>query len=169
LPELTALGVLPDVLDLTDLRATGCPDGDGWVQHGPMTQTSLPRTPTDAGQRPGLPVRVARDLLTVRRVFGEPITTDGVTLVPVARVLGGSGYGDGDGEWKKMGQDEEGTGSGSGGGFGVGVSPVGVYVVRGSDVTWRPAMDLSRVILGGQVVGAIALLVLARIIRRRRR
>jgi uncharacterized spore protein YtfJ len=144
-----------------------------------MTQTPPPAASADAARsdtarpdtarRPGLPVRVARDLLTVRRVFGEPITTDGVTLVPVARVIGGAGYGDGDGEWKKLGRDEEGTGSGSGGGFGVVVSPVGVYCVRGSDVTWQPATDMGRVILGGQVVGAIALLVLARIIRRRRR
>lgn len=53
-----------------------------------------------AGRRRALPVRVARDLLTVRRVFGEPIHQGDVTLVPVARVMGGSGYGDGDGEWQ---------------------------------------------------------------------
>lgn len=153
-----------------------------------MTQTPSTPTSPDAGidvdldadlgaaahapgpaPEPGLPIRVARDLLTVRRVFGEPIVRDDVTLVPVARVMGGSGYGDGNGEWQKLGQNEEGTGSGSGGGFGAWVSPVGVYVVRGSDVTWQPAMDMGRVILGGQLVGAVALLAIARIIRRRRR
>ncbi len=123
-----------------------------------------------AGRRRALPVRVARDLLTVRRVFGEPIQQGDVTLVPVARVMGGSGYGDGDGEWRKpTDSDETGTGSGSGGGFGVNVTPVGVYVVRGTDVTWQPAMDLNRTILGGQIVGALALLLIARAMRRRRR
>jgi len=144
-----------------------------------MTQTPSPAAspaPSDAalpshrtGRRAALPIRVARDLLTVRRVYGEPVVTDDVTLIPVARVVGGSGYGDGDGQWQTEGDDQTGTGSGSGGGFGVHVSPVGVYVVRGTDVTWQPAMDLNRVILGGQLVGAIALLVIARVVRRRRR
>ena len=122
-----------------------------------------------AGRRSALPLRVARDLLTVRRAYGEPIQRGDVTIVPVARVVGGSGYGDGDGQWAKPGDDEQGTGSGSGGGFGVIVTPVGVYVVTGTDVSWQPAMDLNRVILGGQVVGAIALLLLARALGRRRR
>ncbi len=114
------------------------------------------------------PIRVARDLLTVRRVFGEPVQHGDVTLVPVARVFGGSGYGGGEGSARESDADRTATGSGSGGGFGVAVSPVGVYVVEGSSVTWQPAFDLNRVILGGQLVGAIALLVLARALRRRR-
>lgn len=38
----------------------------------------------------------ARDVLTVRRVFGEPVTQDGVTVIPVARVSGGAGGGNGE-------------------------------------------------------------------------
>src|SRR5665648_391050 len=137
---------------------------------GPWTQRASPPRPPTAPTAPSGPARVARDLLTVRRVFGEPIHQADVTLVPVARVMGGSGYGDGDGEWRKPTDgDETGTGSGSGGGFGVNVTPVGVYVVRGTDVTWQPAMDLNRTILGGQIVGALALLLIARAMRRRRR
>ncbi len=60
-------------------------------------------------------------------------------------------------------------GSGGGGGFGVHVSPMGVFVIRGGEVSWEPAFDLNRVALGGQIVGAIALVVLARALRRRRR
>lgn len=33
----------------------------------------------------------AKDLIAVRRMFGEPIERDGVTIVPVAAVLGGLG------------------------------------------------------------------------------
>ncbi len=49
-----------------------------------------------------------------------------------------------------------GGGHGGGGGYGVRVKPVGVYVVDDTGVHWRPALDLNRVILGGQVVGATA-------------
>lgn len=41
------------------------------------------------------------------------------------------------------------------GGFAVRVKPVGVYVISGTEVTWKPALDLNRVILGGQAVGAV--------------
>jgi uncharacterized spore protein YtfJ len=123
-----------------------------------------------ARRRPGQPLRVARDLLTVRRAFGEPIERDGATLVPVARVIGGAGKCQCEGYCPKPGKGKgDGMGSGSGGGFGVRVSPMGVFVVRGSDVTWQPAFDLNRVAIGGQVVGAIALIMLAKALRRRRR
>lgn len=142
-------------------------------------QTDTVQTDTDrsgvhdrpsARRRPGQPIRVARDLLTVRRAFGEPIERDGATLVPIARVMGGAGQCQCEGDCPKLGKDKgDGMGSGSGGGFGVHISPIGVFVVRGSDVTWQPAFDLNRVAIGGQVVGAIALIMLARALRRRRR
>jgi uncharacterized spore protein YtfJ len=87
----------------------------------------------------------ARDALTVRRVYGEPIEQDGLTLVPAAAVRGGGGGGG----------DSEGNG---GGGFGVAARPVGAYVIRDGEVTWRPAVDVSRVVVGWQIVSALALL-----------
>ena len=38
----------------------------------------------------------ARDTLTVRRVYGEPIVHNGVTIVPAAAVRGGGGGGEGE-------------------------------------------------------------------------
>lgn len=113
-------------------------------------------------------LRAAADLLTVRRAFGEPIAQGSVTLVPVARVTGGSGAGWGTGT---IGETDrgEGAGEGGGGGYGVRVRPVGAYVVDGARVTWQPALDLGRVILGGQVVGAVAVVALAWAWRTRRR
>jgi len=35
----------------------------------------------------------ARDALTVRRVYGEAIERDGVTVIPAAMVIGGGGGG----------------------------------------------------------------------------
>jgi hypothetical protein len=41
-------------------------------------------------------------------------------------------------------------------------------VIRGDEVTWKPAIDVNRVILGGQILGVVALLVIRSILRRRR-
>jgi uncharacterized spore protein YtfJ len=90
----------------------------------------------------------AKDAITVKRVFGEPYERDGVTVVPVAAVRGGGGGGGGEGP--------SGEGSGSGSGFGISGRPVGIYVIRNGQVSWQPAFDLNRVILGGQIA-AIAL------------
>jgi uncharacterized spore protein YtfJ len=87
----------------------------------------------------------ARDTITVRRVYGEPIEQEGLTLVPAAAVRGGGGGGG----------DSEGNG---GGGFGVAARPVGAYVIRDGEVAWRPAVDVNRLVLGWQVVSALALL-----------
>lgn len=97
----------------------------------------------------------ARDALTVGRVFGEPVTHDGVTVIPVARISGGAGGG--------SGEPGSGTGKnegGAGGGFGLGVSPAGVFTLREGKVSWQPAINVNRVILGGQVVAVVALLTL---------
>jgi uncharacterized spore protein YtfJ len=88
----------------------------------------------------------ARDAITVRRVYGEPIEQEGMTVVPAAAVLGGGGGGG----------DSEGNG---GGGFGVAARPVGAYVIRDGEVVWRPAVDANRVAIGWQVVSALGLLV----------
>jgi len=105
-----------------------------------------------------------RDALTVSRVFGEPIARDGVTVVPVAKLRGGGGGGTGEGG----GPEGKGQGSGAGLGFGIMAKPAGVYVVDGTTVTWRPAVDVNRLALGGQIVAVIALLVLRSVLRRRR-
>ncbi|ASR54354.1 hypothetical protein ACT17Q_09550 [Cellulomonas sp. CW35] len=49
-----------------------------------------------------------------------------------------------------------GGGHGGGGGYGAHVKAVGVFVVDDDGVHWRPALDLNRVILGGQLVAVAA-------------
>jgi len=49
-----------------------------------------------------------------------------------------------------------GSGHGGGGGFAVHVRAVGVYVIDDRGVHWRPAVDVNRVILGGQAVAVTA-------------
>ena len=101
----------------------------------------------------------ARDALTVKRVFGEPYEKNGVTMIPVARVQGGAGGGGGEGP--------EGQGKGSGSGFGMSARPVGAFLIRGDEMTWRPAVDLNRIVLGGQIVAVVALLTVRTIVKAR--
>jgi uncharacterized spore protein YtfJ len=105
----------------------------------------------------------ARDMITVRRVFGDPIERDGLVIIPVAEVGGGGGGGGG------KGVDERGNeGGGSGGGFGLTARPVGVYVIRDGHVHWEPVFDLNRVIKGAQAVAVVGLLTLRTYLRHRR-
>lgn len=109
-----------------------------------------------------------RDAMTVRRVFGDPIERSGLTILPVARVRGGAGGGHGRHEAAKGEATDEGTGAdtGWGGGWGADAKPAGVYVIRGDEVSWQPAVDVNRIVLGGQVLGGIGLLIVAGIVRR---
>jgi uncharacterized spore protein YtfJ len=103
----------------------------------------------------------ARDALTVKRVFGEPYEKDGVTIIPAARVQGGAGAGGG--------EDPQGQGTGSGSGFGMTARPVGAFVIRDGELSWRPAVDVTRIALGGQLVAIVALLTVRAIIKARAR
>lgn len=101
----------------------------------------------------------ARDTMTVKRVYGEPYEKEGVTVIPAARVQGGAGGGGGEGP--------QGEGKGSGTGFGMNARPVGAFMIRGSEMTWRPAVDVNRIILGAQVVAVVALLTVRAIVKAR--
>jgi uncharacterized spore protein YtfJ len=103
-----------------------------------------------------------RDTLTVKQVFGEPFERDGVAIIPAAVVRGGGGGG--------SGEDMNGN-HGGGGGYGLSARPVGAYQIKDGKVTWIPALDLTRVILVGQVIGILFLLmtksVLKRVVKKR--
>jgi len=104
----------------------------------------------------------ARDAMAVKRVYGDPIERDGITVIPAAevRVAGGLGRGS---------TAPPAEGEGEGGGVGLSARPVGAYVIKDGTVTWEPAFDLSRVVFRGQLVGLVALLTLAWVVRARRR
>jgi uncharacterized spore protein YtfJ len=102
-----------------------------------------------------------RDLVSVRRVFGEAYEVDGVTIIPVAKVGGGGGGGGGD--------DESGGAGGFGSGFGVGAAPVGVYEVRDGKAEWKPAVDVNRIAKGGQVLAGIISVCITLVLLKRNR
>lgn len=99
-------------------------------------------------------LRGTRDSMRAQIVYGDPIERDGALVIPAATVRGGGGGG----------SDAQSNG---GGGFGLTASPAGAWVIRGETVTWHPALDLGRVILGGQVVVIVALFALRAIFGRR--
>ncbi|MFN8620847.1 MAG: spore germination protein GerW family protein [Chloroflexota bacterium] len=119
----------------------------------------------------------ARDTITVKRVFGEPIERDGTTVIPVARVMGGSGFGSGQADMTPAATGEDGAdgapGSGSaggvGGGFGVMAGPAGVYVIKNGSVSWQPAVEPGRIAIMGGIAAFLVLFGLRMVIRAFRR
>jgi uncharacterized spore protein YtfJ len=81
-----------------------------------------------------------RDALNVRRIYGDPVEGDEVTVIPAAAVFGGTGGGG----------DNQGHG---GGGMGLVGRPVGAYVIRGAEVTWKPAVDVNRLAVFAFLLG----------------
>jgi uncharacterized spore protein YtfJ len=101
-----------------------------------------------------------RDVMTVRTAVGEPVMQDGVVVLPAAKIRGGAGGG--------IDSADVGDG-GVGGGFGMTTTPIGAFVVKEGNVTWRPAIDVNKVILGGQIVAVVALLTIRSIVKARSR
>ena len=91
--------------------------------------------------------------MTAKRVYAEPYVHDGLTIIPAAAVRGGGGGG--------------GDESSGGAGFGLYATPKGAWVVEGDKVTWKPAVDVNRIILGAQVVAVVALLTVRALIKAR--
>jgi uncharacterized spore protein YtfJ len=116
----------------------------------------------------------ARDTIAVKRVFGDPIERDGATVIPVARMMGGSGFGSGQAEGAGAAEGEEGAGTsgsagGVGGGFGVVAGPAGVYVIKGGQVSWQPAVEPGRIVLISGVTAFLVLFGVRMVIRAFRR
>jgi uncharacterized spore protein YtfJ len=108
-------------------------------------------------------VTKVRDAMTVRTAIGDPVVQDGVVVVPAAKIRGGAGGGVG-----PEGADGSIDG-GTGGGFGMTSTPIGAFVIKDGDVSWRPAIDINKIVLGAQIVAVVALLTIRAIVKSRRR
>jgi hypothetical protein len=105
----------------------------------------------------------ASDDLSVRRAFGSAYEKDDLLIIPVALVAGG-----GSGGTERSRHRDPAAGPGglpeagpvgpetappdpgrtdAGGGFGGLVLPAGAYVVKGGQVRWVPAVDMTIVVL----------------------
>ena len=118
-------------------------------------------------------VAKAADNLSVRRAFGTAYEKDGVLIIPVAIVAGGGGGGTARtrrgnfaaGPDDLPGEDatahdaapQDSGRSEVGGGFGGLVLPSGAYVVKGDQVRWVPAVDVTIAVLASlSLVRALA-------------
>jgi hypothetical protein len=133
----------------------GAPASDGPDHDGPDHDVT-----DDAPTTGGLPDDGPPDpiLRLARRVIGTPIARQGAVVVPVAVVYGGSGGGSGTDRQGNLGQ---------GAGWAGIARPVGAYVLAEGRVRYEPVIDVTRLALGAQLVGALALLVLGRWFRAR--
>jgi uncharacterized spore protein YtfJ len=93
-----------------------------------------------------------REVVGGTTVFGAPYEKNGVTVIPASRVIAGGGGG-------------EDGGQGAGGGVGIDARPTGAFVVKGDDVSWVPAVDVTRIVIFGQIVGLVSILALRSIVR----
>jgi hypothetical protein len=99
----------------------------------------------------------------VRAVFGEAVRTDGLTLIPVARVRWGFGGGHGRSE-----AATNGPASGSGGGGGVAADPVGYLEIGPEGASFRPIREpypSPMFLLASGLAAALVIRALARLIR----
>jgi uncharacterized spore protein YtfJ len=103
------------------------------------------------------------DSASVKRVFGQPIEKEGLTVIPVASVRGGFGGGEGPGRRSEDGGQAPPMSWGGGGAFSA--MPAGVYVIKDGNLAWHPAVDQNRVIFLGMLTGIVGLLVVRSIVR----
>ncbi|MBL0886791.1 hypothetical protein [Myceligenerans indicum] len=107
----------------------------------------------------------AAEQLGVRQVFGEAYEHGGRLVIPVARIWNGVGGGGGGGA---EGPEDGPEGGGGGIGFGRRGEPAGVFEVDDDGARWIPAVNVGRIVLGGQLVAvAIAAAVCWAVARRR--
>jgi uncharacterized spore protein YtfJ len=96
-----------------------------------------------------------REKANVNACFGEPVTVEGRTVIPVARIGYGFGIGVGQGP---TGETEEGTvermGTSGGGGGGITASPLGVIEVTSKGTRIEPVVNKQRVAIASMLVAA---------------
>lgn len=101
---------------------------------------------------------------TVKAVYGEPIHTEGKTVVPIAKVAYGFGGGFGTGHGKHPGNGDGAVdgrhGEGGGGGGGVRAFPAGALEITESGTRFVPFTDvrpLAAAFAAGLLLGGILL------------
>ena len=100
----------------------------------------------------------------VHTVYGEPISAEGKTIIPVAKVRYGFGGGFGEGG---EGESDNGGSSGGGGGGGAEVRPIGIIEITAEETRYISFEDRGRIIRAGIAVGLIAMFILGRMLLRR--
>jgi len=96
----------------------------------------------------------SRDVMSAKRVYGDPYEKNGLTVIPAA-IVGVAGGAAGDQAGDEPGGER---------GFGLLARPSGAWIVREDQVTWKPAIDVNRIVLGGQIIVFTAVFMTGRIL-----
>ena len=103
---------------------------------------------------------------SVKMVYGEPVSIEGKTIIPVARVRYGFGAGGGFVSNVRDNSDSGAEDSGGGGGGGIEVTPVGIIEITAGETRFIPFGERRRIVRV-LVIGTLIALFLLR--RRKRR
>lgn len=104
-----------------------------------------------------------KDTANVKVVFGDPIESAGVTVIPVAtiRVAGGGGGGRGRGvALTEDGQELEG---GMGMGLQITSKPLGYIEIVNGAAKLVPIVDVTRLAVGSMIAGTLALMIIGKL------
>ncbi len=104
-----------------------------------------------------------KETANVRVVFGDPITADNITIVPVACVKVAGGGGGSDKKSTKDRPDEDGSG-GLGLGLQVVSTPIGYIEVRDGEARFVDIVDKNKLAVGGIIVGGLLVLSLTKLV-----
>ncbi len=86
---------------------------------------------------------------SVTSVYGEPVSAQGRTVIPVARIA--YGFGGGSGHGARHTSPAEGEGEGGGGGGGVLANPLGVIEITDQHTRYIPLRDTPKLAAAGAV------------------
>ena len=104
-----------------------------------------------------------KDTANVKVVFGDPVESGGVTVIPVATVKVAGGGGGGKGRSTALveeGQDLEG---GMGMGLQITSKPLGYIEIVDGSARLVPIADVTKLAIGGMVASTLALLTIAKL------
>jgi len=103
---------------------------------------------------------------SIKAVFGEPISRNGKTIVPVAKIRWGFGGGTGTGPSSQAADAPVGTGTGAGGG--VTAEPIGYLEIGDEGAAFKPiaaAYPSPVFLLAAGFAGSLVIRAIARLIR----
>jgi uncharacterized spore protein YtfJ len=95
-----------------------------------------------------------REKANVNACFGEPVTVEGRTIIPVARVGYGLGMAVGQGPTAEGEEESTEKMGGGGGGGGMAATPLGVIEVTSKGTRIEPVIDKQKVAIASMLVGA---------------
>jgi uncharacterized spore protein YtfJ len=99
----------------------------------------------------------------VSACFGDPVTIEGRTVIPVAKIGYGFGMGAGQGPAAEIEEEiPELESMGSGGGGGMSSSPLGVVEVTAEGIRVEPIIDTQKVAIMGMLTAAWSIFWLGR-------